>query len=255
MHEKLYPYSEAETQTNFDVLRAYFISRNLLFIWLFFYWSVENNLQQYGRKWNYLKSPFSCRKNKLIFNPNQIKVLSSRFEGVNFSILKVSLLGTGTDTSLTTFEIYNKAMNYESNEGQSYMCKNDSGPDCCTNKRFCAVGSFQSVLNVMRDSVRSAHALDIFWTNISYNGSSTSEFLKFPDYVAKSLTGIPTPLKDARRNNNLFLNMQPYIPLCRLYNLWSNDYPQWGTKFDQKLILPDISFCTFFKPGLFMQIR
>ncbi len=156
---------------------------------------------------------------------------------------------------MTDDELFNMAMNYEDVEGQSFLCKNGTRPDCCSNRRFCAVGTFQSVFNVMRDSVRSPHPLDLFWTSSLFNGSATSEIFKFPNYVVKSLNGIPIPLKSNIRIEKLFLNLQPFIPLCRLYNLWENNYPQWGIKFDERFSVRDARFCTLFKPGFFHQMR
>jgi hypothetical protein len=52
----------------------------------------------------------------------------------------------------------------------------------------------------------------------------------------------PMVVKDTKR----FLNLEPFLPLCKLANRFINEDPPWGTLPDN--LLYKASFCTLFRP-------
>lgn len=142
-------------------------------------------------------------------------------------------------------------------ESSSSECKtsncqveNPAEMNCCCNNKACLIGTFQSVLSVMRDSSWTPHAVDIFWRTSLLNKTVTPDMLTFPPLVENFVREASLPIKK-NPNYQLFLNPEPFIPLCSLFSKGLNEVPPWGIKFDPQ---KPLSFCTLFRPGTVLTI-
>jgi len=134
---------------------------------------------------------------------------------------------------------------------QNYSCKsngtlNTTLQNCCCKKTACSIGTFQSILFVMKDSLRSPHVFDHFWSRPIYNDETKKEFFAIPLTLTTAFQGMNVTFKNDLES---IKNLQPYVPFCWLYTKIYNDQPPWGTEFRTGKYLDRINFCTLFRPG------
>ena len=125
---------------------------------------------------------------------------------------------------------------------------NETVRDCCCNMKACQLGTFESVMTVMKDSILPAHVLHfndsdpIFSQNIfNYN--------ILPAHASKNITLFPNLFETKPPNNydtKRFLNLEPYIPLCKLKKVFLSNDSKFGTA--PSPFVYEYSFCTLFRP-------
>jgi hypothetical protein len=136
------------------------------------------------------------------------------------------------------------------NSSEDFCSRNDSNtkPACCCTNAACNWGTFESIFYLLKEAMPTPHVLDVDWMlDGNFEGNLTAQFLKMPNYLNEDITGFP--LISGNVDLTRFMNLEPFIPLCQLGNLWQNKKPQWGTTYDSHLF--QASFCTLFKPSKF----
>ena len=162
------------------------------------------------------------------------------------SSFQVQILSTGTEFEIPFNTAWNKLRLYDelsdSCFGANYHSDNSSfinmaeqkgcsqKPACCCDNTACNIGTFESILYVMKESMSVPHVLDVDWSLQNFDGNLTAGFLKIPLYVTENVTGFPLvysrkapTVKDLKR----FMNLEPFIPLCEFINGWFNEIPHW----------------------------
>ena len=139
---------------------------------------------------------------------------------------------------------------------EDFCSRNDSStkPACCCTKVACNWGTFESIFYVMKEAMPPPHVLDVDWMlDENFAGNLTNKFLKKPPYLNEDISEFPLILSNKKPSLgklNRYMNLEPFIPLCQLGNVWQNDKPQWGTTPDNAYY--SASFCTLFKPSNFL---
>jgi hypothetical protein len=122
------------------------------------------------------------------------------------------------------------------------------GPTCCCNRTACSIGTFESILTVMKESMFPPHALDIDWSQSNFTEDKYKGVLPFPSYLTENLAGFPLLFsKKTHYYNERFLNLEPFIPLCLFNSKWLNNEPQHDTLGTCNLYCSSI--CTLFRPS------
>jgi hypothetical protein len=172
-------------------------------------------------------------------------------------------MSTGTEFEMPSSELsrilpYNAESDFcwgqQSLDSVNFTClsvdNTSSSPACCCSHKACNIGTFESILYLMKESMLPPHVLDLDWKLPNFTGNLTSGFLKFPSYLTENLVGFPLlfskkppTVKELPR----FMNLEPFIPLCSFINKWLSKNPIWGTVPDN--LLYSASFCTLFRPS------
>jgi hypothetical protein len=162
----------------------------------------------------------------------------------------VLTLSTQTELEVPMLQIWNDVRNHDEAStycNQNLSCSNSSQdlPECCCTKKACNIGSFESIFYVMKDSMIPPHVIHKDEQAIEGNLSRLRSSL----IINRNLTTFPTIFEkkildglDMKR----LMNLEPFIPLCKLTNQFIGQNPSWGTKINP--LLYQASFCTLFRP-------
>ena len=193
---------------------------------------------------------------------NYMQGLYQRFSGVDAGIspkLLANVLISGSETDLSKQSQMSRAQDVDelsnncwgadilSNFTYCTSSEEFKYPDCCCNLKLCKFGTFQSLLSVLKESIRPAHVFHHGEVSSSFQGNLSE--LKMPSFINKDLTNFPILFgkkSPTAKEMKRFFNLRPFIPLCKLTNLFSHQKPKWGTNPDS--LMYDASFCTLFRP-------
>ena len=194
---------------------------------------------------------------------NFTRAIYNRVAGMDLNLSPenlVKILSTKTEMELVNdnawspIGLYDQSTKYcpgESFKFENFACVNNANgtvENCCCDYRLCEIGTFESVLQVMKDSQSPAHIFHFTEVFSNFSGDLT-DLRTIPSFVNRDVLGLPIlfekklpTVEDSKR----FLNLEPFIPLCKLTNLDTNKQPRWGTKKEQRIY--NYSFCTLFRP-------
>jgi hypothetical protein len=183
---------------------------------------------------NYLGSAFVS--NILEGNITYKKDLYNRLTGFKTSYDSedlVIMLSTQTELELSVAE--HSGNKYKSFDRLSAYCEQSSNhtslsKECCNTSKACLMGTFESIFYVMKDSMIPAHVIHKDEQKINFTGNLVE--LTMPSIINKNLTIFPTISEEMYTTNNdyrQFLNLEPFIPLCKLTNQFNSQNPRWGT--------------------------
>ena len=130
---------------------------------------------------------------------------------------------------------------------------NPNDPGCPGKSHACYQASFETMFRIMKDTLYQPHMVDL---NLLFESNFTDDISQIEDPpwgLTDNITVYPVidfeTASDRTRNSTL-LNLAPFIPFCKLANLWS-DPPAWGSN---RYLLdgghPFSQFCTLFRPSL-----
>ena len=99
---------------------------------------------------------------------------------------------------------------------------------CCCNKKTCQRLTFEAVLALMKESSITPHVVNFEDQAELFNGDLKS--LKIPLLSKKNLTDLPPifakKAPTGREAFKRFLNLEPFIPICKLANKLTNKNPR-----------------------------
>ena len=165
---------------------------------------------------------------------------------------------TEEDTSLLELSV---ALSIDSSKRLTDAYKaNMTNTSCPEDRTTCHDVELSTMMTVMKENILQPHFLPLkVLTSDIWRGD-------YKDAIDIASSDLPFPLKKPLESNiDTFGNQYPFIPYCKLNNMWSN-LPKWGSKrvlkdnpTNNSLIetlnkryphLPQSEFCTLFRPSL-----
>jgi hypothetical protein len=144
---------------------------------------------------------------------------------------------------ILTFEVEDyrrephKIEKFVSNDDNFSECKQlknstHKKPSCCKSHRACALGSFESIYQVMKESHSKPHSNKLTKSKLANNHESL---------ITKILSEFPLTMK----NLTLFHqeNQFPFIPMCKTFGKWGRELSFVAYQYT------DIAWCRDFQPG------
>ena len=188
-------------------------------------------------------------------NSTYRRSLYDKLTGFNTSIHAEDLvlaLSTQTELDVPRTQIWADIRNRDRDSiycNQNLSCSNSSQDllECCCTKKACGIGTFESILYVMKDSMIPPHVIHKDEQPSAITGVLTK--LRPASIINHNLTKFPTIFEKKGSDGidmKRFMNLEPFIPLCKLTNQFNNPIPSWGTKVDP--FVYQASFCTLFRP-------
>jgi len=110
---------------------------------------------------------------------------------------------------------------YVLGENDEKFCKDQNSstsqkPSCCSSQKACALGSFDSIFQAMKESHVKPHRNGPLEYSIYRNESESRNLVEKKNLLKEALSELS--LKNT--SNNFENNKQPFIPMCKIFGYW-----------------------------------